>query len=135
MTGCLFALTEKRTLKTFWNQAEVNLSVTHLASKFQIQFQTKNLNSCNMILTVLYLLCITASLFLCMSCSDTDTVVGLPRPIHESIKTLKQVPLHNSLCFMGYFCLEFINKPFRRTLLIDHRLSCYLFSAQVHLHC
>lgn len=23
--------------------------------------------------------------------SDTDTVVGLPRPIHESIKTLKQV--------------------------------------------
>lgn len=26
-----------------------------------------------------------------MSCSDTDTVVGLPRPIHESIKTLKQV--------------------------------------------
>lgn len=23
--------------------------------------------------------------------SDTNTVVGLPRPIHESIKTLKQV--------------------------------------------
>lgn len=30
-----------------------------------------------------------ACLHLC--CSDTDTVVGLPRPIHESIKTLKQV--------------------------------------------
>ncbi|KAF3856361.1 hypothetical protein F7725_017084 [Dissostichus mawsoni] len=28
--------------------------------------------------------------FLCMSHSDTDTVVGLPRPIHESIRTLKQ---------------------------------------------
>lgn len=31
------------------------------------------------------------AVFLFPSCSDTDTVVGLPRPIHESIKTLKQV--------------------------------------------
>ena len=28
---------------------------------------------------------------LSLFCSDTNTVVGLPRPIHESIKTLKQV--------------------------------------------
>lgn len=31
------------------------------------------------------------AVLLCLSHSDTDTVVGLPRPIHESIKTLKQV--------------------------------------------
>lgn len=31
------------------------------------------------------------TVLLCLSRSDTDTVVGLPRPIHESIKTLKQV--------------------------------------------
>lgn len=30
--------------------------------------------------------------------SDTDTIVGLPRPIHESIKTLKQVLQNYYLC-------------------------------------
>lgn len=42
-------------------------------------------------------------LFLLLCYSDTDTVVGLPRPIHESIKTLKQVWLCTSLCCLGDF--------------------------------
>lgn len=82
----LFAPTEKRTLKTSWNQAEVNLSVTRWASKFpEPEVIEKNLDrfacTVKVNLLLLWLLC----------CSDTDTVVGLPRPIHESIKTLKQV--------------------------------------------
>uniref|UniRef100_A0A672RTN2 Striatin-interacting protein 1 homolog n=1 Tax=Sinocyclocheilus grahami TaxID=75366 RepID=A0A672RTN2_SINGR len=46
--------------------------------------------------TLLFLVHTVFSFFL-MFYSDTDTLVGLPRPIHESVKTLKQVSMETFL--------------------------------------
>lgn len=97
ITGCPFdiivcAPTEKRILKISWNPAEVNLLVTHLEGKL-LTLSSQSSNSC--FLMVLLIRRIKACLF--FPRSDTDTVVGLPRPIHESIKTLKQVSRAASL--------------------------------------
>ncbi len=46
------------------------------------------------------LLCLVHTVFsflLMLFYSDTDTLVGLPRPIHESVKTLKQVSMETFL--------------------------------------
>lgn len=109
----LFAPTEKRTLKTFWNQAEVNSLVTLWASEFEepkIAQYNLDMFLCSVKVSLLFL-------FLLLCYSDTDTVVGLPRPIHESIKTLKQVWLCTSLRSMDYFCsLLLINIPWKDML-------------------
>lgn len=65
------------------------------------------------------------TVLLCLSGSDTDTVVGLPRPIHESIKTLKQVMEMTFIRLYYIWCYRLDrNTP-----------SCHLISAQVRLHC
>lgn len=126
----LFAPTEKRTLKTSWNQAEVNLSVTRWASKFpEPKVTEQNLDRfvCSVTVNLLF--------FLLLCYSDTDTVVGLPRPIHESIKTLKQVRLCTSLCCLGYFLLPAVYQQTLDTLKRSSQvLNSGLFAAQVRLH-
>lgn len=66
--------------------------------------------------------------FLLLLCySDTDTVVGLPRPIHESIKTLKQVWLCTSLCCLGYFLLPAVYQQTLDTLKRSSQIELWSF--------
>lgn len=69
----------RRTLSTSWRPAETSSSGLLWESRCYIYFFDWQ-----------WLLPIWSNC-LWLLCSDTETLVGLPRPIHESVKTLKQV--------------------------------------------
>lgn len=71
--------TGRKTSSTSWRPAVTSLSVSLWGSRYLIWD--------DMTYGAFFRFWCDCVLF----CSDTDTLVGLPRPIHESVKTLKQV--------------------------------------------
>ncbi len=90
--------TERKTSSTFWRPAEINLSASPWESESD-QFPIKVTFIILKSVTLLVLVHTVFSFFLMLFFSDTDTLVGLPRPIHESVKTLKQVSMDTFLFF------------------------------------
>lgn len=95
--GCVHVCvsTGRKTLSTSWRPVEISSLASHWESKcssgnksFQYIIHFNKLKKW---------FCWKSDWFCCLLlCSDTETLVGLPRPIHESVKTLKQVSVLQS---------------------------------------
>ena len=82
-------------MKISSSQVEVNSLDTLLGSKSQFMTNQDAFCGVNLPTPLQMIWFFNYTLFY----SDTNTVVGLPRPIHESIRTLKQV----LCCTDGYY--------------------------------